>query len=113
MVGDLLDDLFNAAAKDMADSKVQAELQQFVKEHDGNYRRAVEQQELGMDGINRNESGDYEQRGRKPDESVLNAALDRVDKRMLTESPDLVKQKLTVSAGNVTLDKKAYRREVE
>lgn len=99
--------------EEMLDPARQEELRAVVTQTPENYRRAVEQQELGMEGITRNEAGEYEQQGRQPDPTVLKAALDRVDKRMLTESPALATHKLRFSGGNLVPDIAAYRREVE
>ena len=44
---------------------------------------------------------------------ALKAALDRVDKRMLTESPALVTYKLKFTGGNLVPDIDAYKKEAE
>ena len=105
--------LIEHLTNEMLDPARQEELRQIVTQTPEAYRRVVEQQELGMDGINRNEAGEYEQRGQTPDPSTLKAALDRVDKRMLAESPALVTYKLRLSGGNLVPDVAAYKREVE
>ena len=55
--------------QEMLEPKRQEELRQIVMNTPESYRRVVEQQELGMDGIVRNESGEYEARGRPADQS--------------------------------------------
>ena len=106
---ELMDDHFTS---EMLKPSSQKELHQLVTQSPESFRRVVEQQELGLDGINKNEAGEYEQRGSSPDPIVLKAALDRVDKRMLRESPALVTHKLKFMGGNLVPDKKAYEREV-
>lgn len=98
---------------EMLDPGRQEELRQIVTQSPPSFRQTVEQQELGMDGINRNEAGEYEQRGKTPDPSTLKAALDRVDKRMLRESPSLVTYKLKFKGGQLVPDIDAYKREAE
>lgn len=105
--------LLEHLTNEMLDPARQEELKQVVTQTPEAFRRVVEQQELGMEGITRNESGAYEQRGKEPDPSTLKAALDRVDKRMLAESPALVTYKLRLSGGNLVPDAAAYKREVE
>lgn len=97
----------------MLDPTRQEELKQVVTQTPEAFRRLVEQRELAMEGITRNESGAFEQQGREPDPSTLKAALDRVDKRMLAESPALATYKLRLSGGNLVPDAAAYKREVE
>jgi hypothetical protein len=99
--------------EEMLDPAQQEALRQVVTQTPEAYRRVVEQQELGMDGITRNEAGEYEQKGSAPDPSTLKAALDRVDKRMLSESPALVTYKLRLSGGKLVPDVAAYKREVK
>ena len=55
---------------EMLDPGRQEELRQIVTQSPPSFRQTVEQQELGMDGINRNEAGEYEQRGKAPDPST-------------------------------------------
>ena len=98
---------------EMMKPEYQEELFQVVTKTPEGFRAVIEQQELSLEGINRNEAGDYEQRGKPPNQSVLKAALDRVDKRMLRESPALKTYKLEFKGGALVPDIKAYEREVE
>ena len=113
MVKDLFDQLMDEVNAEILDPKKQEELREVITQTPENFRKTVEQQELGMDGINRNEAGEYEQRGRPPDPSTLKAALLRVEKRMLRESPSLITYKLKFKGGNLMPDVAAYRREFE
>jgi hypothetical protein len=112
MPRDEVDDLMEELAKEMRVKKVQDELRQVITQSPANVRKQIEKQELAIEGIKKDEGGNYTQNGRPPNESVLKAALDRVDERMLRESPALQEHKLKFSGGSLVPDEAAYRRDL-
>ena len=112
MPRDEVDDLMDELAKEMKGEKVQDDMRQVITQSPASVRKQIEEQELAIEGIKKDEGGNYTQNGRQPNESVLKAALDRVDKRMLRESPALQEYKLKFSGGSLVPDVAAYRRDL-
>ncbi len=83
---------------ELSKGDVQQELQQAVKEGDKGYREVVERSERGMEG----EELSQEQEA---------ALQDRVDRRMMNESPNLIQQKLRNEGGKIVVDHDAYARQ--
>jgi len=99
MPKDSIDEFFDEFNVEILKPEYQAELREVITKSPEAYRKVVEQQEKGLESTD--------------DESATNAALNRVDKRMMTESPALMEQKLRVTNDGILLDVKAHRRELE
>ena len=112
MVSDAMDSFFEGLVHDMQNPKIQAELLLVVKNMPKEYRNKVENQELGLDGIRKTKEG-YIQNGRPAPQDSIDAALRRVDMRMLRESPVLIEKKLKFVGGELIPDKMAYRRDLD
>lgn len=83
---------------ELSAGEVQQDLQRAIKEGDGDYREAVERSEREV----------------KEDEATLEQELalkDRVDRRMMTESPTLIQNKLRNVGGKIVPDHDAYDRQ--
>jgi hypothetical protein len=83
---------------ELSKGAAQEELQQAVKEGDSDYRESVERSERGLEGDNLS----LEQEA---------AVKQRVDIRMMTESPILMQKKLRNEGGKIVVDHDTYARE--
>lgn len=83
---------------ELSKGDVQQELQQAIKEGDSAYRESVERSERAL-----------EEDDMLPEQEV--ALKQRVDRRMMTESPTLIQQKLRNEGGKIVVDHDAYARE--
>ena len=99
MPKDFIDEFFDEINAEILQPQYQAELKEVITKSPEAYRKVVEQQEKGLEYTD--------------DESATNAALSRVDKRMMGESPALMGQKLRVTNNGILLDVKAHRKELE
>jgi len=99
MPKDSVDEFFDEFNAELIKPKYQAELREVVTKGPEAYRKVVEQQEKGLEFTD--------------DESATNAVLNRVNKRMMTESPALMSQRLRVTTDGIIADVVAHRRELE
>lgn len=83
---------------ELSEGVAQKELQQAIKEGDGDYRESVERSERGLEGDDLS-----------PEQEA--AVKQRVDRRMMTESPTLMQYKLRNEGGKIVVDHDAYARE--
>lgn len=109
-----LDEFLNVHMKEaFLDPKVQAELKQLVTQRPEPFREVLETRELRMEGIKKNDAGEYQQNGSEVDPTVLKAALDRVNKMMLRESPALPEFQLRLDGEDLVPDAESYKRRAE
>ena len=83
---------------ELSQGDVQQELQRAVKEGSSDYREVVERAERGLDG---------------DDLSMEQEAFlkERVDRRMMTESPTMTQYNLRNEGGKIVVDHDAYDRQ--
>ena len=99
MPKDTIDEFFDEFNAELLKPEYQTELREVITKSPEAYRKVVEQQEKSLEFSD--------------DESATNAALNRVDKRMMTESPTLMSQRLRVTTDGIIADVVAHRRELE
>tara|TARA_R100001510_G_C7576132_1_gene150784 strand:- start:321 stop:620 length:300 start_codon:yes stop_codon:yes gene_type:complete len=99
MPKDTIDEFFDELNAELLKPEYQAELKEVITKSPEAYRKVVEQQEKGLEFTD--------------DESATNAVLNRVNKRMMTESPALMSQRLRVTTDGIIADVVAHRRELE
>ena len=83
---------------ELSDKEYQADLQKAVTEGPAEYREAVERSERGEESENMSIKQE-------------SAMKDRVNRRMMTESPGLMEHKLKNDGGKLVPDFKAHERE--
>ena len=83
---------------ELSQGEAQQELQKAVKEGSSDYREAVERTERGLDG---------------DDLSIEQEAFlkEKVDRRMMTESPTMTQYNLRNEGGKIVVDHDAYERQ--
>ncbi len=74
------------------------------------YREMVLRQELGLYAYKETDDGFFTLMNNPVSEEEMNKVLDNVDKRMMTESPILVKEYLHNVAGKIVPDKDRHTR---
>tara|TARA_R100000152_G_C6774487_1_gene202300 strand:- start:888 stop:1229 length:342 start_codon:yes stop_codon:yes gene_type:complete len=113
MPKDELDEFFEALNEELLNPNIQEELKELVIKGPKEQYNIVEGQEMREEDIIKNEVGKYIKDGRSADENLVNAALNRVNKRMIGESSALMEYNLKVTVDGIISDILPFRREVE
>tara|TARA_B100000424_G_scaffold192655_1_gene150264 strand:- start:675 stop:1046 length:372 start_codon:yes stop_codon:yes gene_type:complete len=103
------DELMNEIIEEYKKPKNQEKIQEAVKSSPASYREKVEREELRFNGIEETQGGyRYTKGNGSPSEGEIDSVFQRVDARMLRESPLLIEQKLKFSGGVIIPDMSRY-----
>lgn len=95
------------------DEETQKQLKEFILQ-ESEYKDRIKRQEYGLAQIKENTDGSFEDLDGNPvSEEYKNTVNEFVDKRMLTESPELRKSNIEYRGGSIVPDTTYYLREVE
>ena len=95
------------------DEETQKQLKEFILQ-DSEYKDRIKRQEYGLAQIKENTDGSFEDLDGNPvSDEYKNTVNEFVDKRMLTESPELRKSNIEYRGGSIIPDTTYHLREVE